>query len=1028
MRLTQVEKKVRQVGSTGQLANSSIENGAIRAYDGDQQTMQIGRQWDGTYAPTVTGGPVPPTPTYPVVNDGVGSFVAIWDGQFENGAVLPMDFLRVDVHIGDSDDFVPSHDNRFGSIGAPTGGSLTVGAESGTYYVKLVCWTLAGKVSAATVGIVAHSTSAATGSDGEAPASSPAPAPLSGVEAIYVRWTPIANADPVTYEIHISSTSGFTPDETTKAGETQGSIFTIKALPGDAPSDPSEADLRVLQYDTVYYIKIVARDNDGQADPSAEATGNIVQVGAGMLGEGVVTAREVVAGSFTGEEFAGEVFIGSQFKTADAGQRLEWGINGIQQFRSDETRRFYVPPTDDEDVYIDAQVKARGLQVVGGASFEGTQNSIEKDAAFRLASGVSSSSITAPQVSVYYDTIRFNMPTTTPTGNLGTFNLNPTEVNSIGYTPSGKVKVYQYRPNQGTRIWQFHPVTGNYENHFDYVDKEVVGETWNPASPAEGYLLWRWMPDGSGGKNGTDYYVDHSQVFRKYSRSDSTRFPSIGWVGSNVFVAEVLSATGRVQVKQYSSDLASMPGNTLAAPLSTITTATTLNYLAVRPQVIYGSFAGGVGGNRFVVSENGGQANIFSFNASGTWLMDDAFDSPPAVKRGLLYDGSNFWTYGNDGYLYKHTNFTWGASTSSKIWATLTLRRQSLSYETTPGPIGSLTVNRRSNIKITYPALPFAGAGNPEDPDRWVFYAGRGASQPANTAMWKQSDAVDGVAQQVFSDLATSGTNPPTTNNFPGATPGEIRNDDLGLRIKGDGSGRFTSLSVGPAGGTAVDVGTLAANLAGAAAVHIRTTAGTANFVKPAGARFHWVRLWGGGGAGGGTTGAGTGNPGQAEGGGGGGGGYVEQWYLDSDLSSSEAYTVGAGGAGVALGNGNAGGASTFKGLTAGGGGGGFSALSGTGAIIRAQRGAGGTAAGGQLNSPGGDGGTGITISSNSLFINYGGASGGGSGQTQQSDLIAGNGTNGSSPGGGGSGSWSTTAGFAGGAGAAGKIMIVSFF
>lgn len=209
-------------------------------------------------------------------------------------------------------------------------------------------------------------------------------------------------------------------------------------------------------------------------------------------------------------------------------------------------------------------------------------------------------------------------------------------------------------------------------------------------------------------------------------------------------------------------------------------------------------------------------------------------------------------------------------------------------------------------------------------------------------------------------------------------------------------------------------------------AVHIRSVAGAANFVKPTGpaARFHWVRIWGAGGAGGGTDGQASGT---SEGGGGGGGGYVEKWYLDSDLLASEPYTVGAGGTGVAFSPGNAGGATTFKGLTAGGGGGGL-AMASTLTSQLALRGIGGTAAGGDLNSPGGDGGTGRTISGVAIFANYGGASPGGGGATQQTDATASNGNAGASPGGGGTGSFSSTADFAGGAGADGKILIVSFF
>lgn len=211
----------------------------------------------------------------------------------------------------------------------------------------------------------------------------------------------------------------------------------------------------------------------------------------------------------------------------------------------------------------------------------------------------------------------------------------------------------------------------------------------------------------------------------------------------------------------------------------------------------------------------------------------------------------------------------------------------------------------------------------------------------------------------------------------------------------------------------------------GPATIIIQTVAGNGTWTKPANAKFVHVRLWGGGGAGGGTTGAAA--PAQGEGGGGGGGGYTEKMYAASDLNATEPFTIGAGGVGVALGVGGNGGNSTFKGLTAGGGGGGQSVVA-SATVARALRGSGGTASGGDLNCAGDDGGNGYSVSGLAAFTNYGGGSPGGGGITAQSDFAQSAGTAGSSPGGGGSGSFSATAGFAGGNGAAGKIMITTYF
>lgn len=129
------------------------------------------------------------------------------------------------------------------------------------------------------------------------------------------------------------------------------------------------------------------------------------------------------------------------------------------------------------------------------------------------------------------------------------------------------------------------------------------------------------------------------------------------------------------------------------------------------------------------------------------------------------------------------------------------------------------------------------------------------------------------------------------------------------------------------------------------------TTSGTYN--KPTALNYlgTFVKLRGAGGRGAFTS---TGGANRGGGGGGGGGGYCEKWYLDADLSASEAYTVTAGDAGT--------GNSTFKSMSAGAG----ANASG------ANGGAGGAASGGDNNFTGQAGQNGTNIG----FV-YGGNGGG---------------------------------------------------
>jgi hypothetical protein len=121
------------------------------------------------------------------------------------------------------------------------------------------------------------------------------------------------------------------------------------------------------------------------------------------------------------------------------------------------------------------------------------------------------------------------------------------------------------------------------------------------------------------------------------------------------------------------------------------------------------------------------------------------------------------------------------------------------------------------------------------------------------------------------------------------------------------------------------------------------TTVGSGTYTRPA--NLVTLRVWclGGGGGGGGASSAVTTN-----GQGGCSGAICFKSYAFADLSSTESYTVGAGGTGGAAGgnDGTAGGATTFKGMTANGGTQGYSTASGsrTSTVVLA------TASGGDKN------------------------------------------------------------------------------
>ena len=150
-RLRRLEEGVK-AQNVPQLAHSSVEDGAIEHYDADGQlTAIVGKQHDDTTAPVVVTGPPPPAPTGLDVVGGQLQVTATWDGTWADGAVAPMDFARVEVHVGASQDFevdpLPMSTTRVATIESPGGASVTWMAEPGEVWVTIVARSLPGKVS-----------------------------------------------------------------------------------------------------------------------------------------------------------------------------------------------------------------------------------------------------------------------------------------------------------------------------------------------------------------------------------------------------------------------------------------------------------------------------------------------------------------------------------------------------------------------------------------------------------------------------------------------------------------------------------------------------------------------------------------------------------------------------------------------------------------------------------------------------------------------------------------------------------------
>ncbi|MCI3279210.1 beta strand repeat-containing protein [Streptomyces cylindrosporus] len=146
-KIVQLEKDITALQRSSRLGHASIENAAVQVYDGSGSLRGIvGVQADGTTAVNIVNGPAPPQPTPPTVVSRLGGITAAWDGSFTGGAVLPLDWQRVEVHASTSSGFTPDPTTLKGTIETPQGATVVI-TTSSPLYVRLLSRNTSGTAS-----------------------------------------------------------------------------------------------------------------------------------------------------------------------------------------------------------------------------------------------------------------------------------------------------------------------------------------------------------------------------------------------------------------------------------------------------------------------------------------------------------------------------------------------------------------------------------------------------------------------------------------------------------------------------------------------------------------------------------------------------------------------------------------------------------------------------------------------------------------------------------------------------------------
>lgn len=190
-------------------------------------------------------------------------------------------------------------------------------------------------------------------SDGIPPASSPTPTVQGGISYLAVKWEEEENHDRVTYDVHISDTTGFTPDASTFAGSIVGTLFFARKLPDDSP----------FVYGTTYYVKLIARDVDGEAGPGGQGSGQLVEALGPDIAVNAIIAEHILAGEVTAEKLEAILVLATRLATGTSGQRVEIDEDGIRLLNASDETMVDIPVVGDP--FFAGELFAAGLVLEG---------------------------------------------------------------------------------------------------------------------------------------------------------------------------------------------------------------------------------------------------------------------------------------------------------------------------------------------------------------------------------------------------------------------------------------------------------------------------------------------------------------------------------------------------------------------------------------------------------------------------------------------------------------------------------------
>jgi hypothetical protein len=593
-------------------------------------------------------------------------------------------------------------------------------------------------------------------SDGQKPTYSPKPTVTGLVKSLLIAWPRVPNIDIVKYEVHLSTSDNFTPSASTFVGETAGTMLLVSALTNNAP----------LVENAMYYVRIVAKDNDGAAPVSPTVSGTLSKVGPNQIES--ISADQITTGNLLSAiAVVGSLTVGANIQINPDQGILISTSSGIIQF-----------PANGQEATIQARLRTSDLVVSGGMRLLGSTNSVE--GSLRLNNFIQPPK-SAP--SVTRDNSAYDRTyITQPPGISTIVRMESDGADWLFFSPGNDGTMKMIRMNKSTKAYTMSSVTvhslwedgaygftkiGTKVYTLEYVDAYTrrvversattyaITDTWNVVVPVGGAGLGQVAIFSGGG----DILI---------------------WATESVYNPSIVNRTYEAKLHRYGTDQV-YKGTVSVGPVD----ANVFAFGLVQGNCDWGSPNYAISYCRRSIIDVRNY-NDGSFDANKSWGID-----PIGAGLCLTWDGTNFFGLTQkDGQLiitkyptvpsntYRSVSYTWYDSTVTG--------GSNSTHESTPSPATAYIQPARTYFRVDTPAPPYMGG--PDDPNKVRIYIDNK----------RQDDMADGATSAIYSAPLTSGVAAPTTNQFGDiSNPGQIEswqkdiNGTPVILLKGDGTGRL---------------------------------------------------------------------------------------------------------------------------------------------------------------------------------------------------------------------------------------------